>query len=82
MEIKFDDQALRPLIETVVDQVLERVGKSDQRIGYSEHEAAKLLGMNSHQLRDRRLEGAIRGKKIGKTFYYSPEVLRKFIEGK
>ena len=45
--------------------------KSNQRIGYTEAEASKLLGVPSHVLRDARRRGEIRARKIGKKWIYS-----------
>lgn len=79
MRIEIDHESLRPLIESIITETMERCGKDGERIAYSEVEAAELLGMASHQLRDRRLEGAIKAKKIGKSYFYTRQALKKFV---
>lgn len=59
-----DPEALRPLVEQVVRVAIERLeavkGDLDpDRLAYSEPEAAALLGLNTHQLRDERGRGRI-----------------------
>ena len=51
--------ALRPLIQTVVSETLAAVEQDRQRIpadrlAFTEAEAAAMLGLNVHQLRDER----------------------------
>lgn len=49
------------------------------RIGYPEPEAAALLGIAKHVLRDARLRGEVRAKRIGKAYVYSHDALRTFL---
>ena len=61
--ISFDEDELRPLVRAVVAEALaelERLKKiHDGRLAYTEAEAASMLGLNQHQLRDLRLDGKI-----------------------
>jgi len=55
---------LEPLVEQVVRQVLVTVEQDraalTRKLAYSEPEAAALLSMQGHQLRDERLRGRIK----------------------
>ena len=80
MDLRIDPSELRPLVREVVEEVLSLVPQCDKmRLGWREDEAARLLGMAPHQLRDRRLEGRIRGTKLGRSWYYSRDELVKMI---
>ncbi len=66
-------EALRPLIAAVVVEVLDRIGRAEaalpERLAFGEAEAARLLSLHVHQLRDERLRGRIKasigpGRKI------------------
>jgi hypothetical protein len=74
---------LRPLIRAAVvatmDEIRESESKLVDRLGYPEAEAAALLGVERHTLRDCRLRGEIHGKKIGKRIVYSRDALVKFL---
>ena len=52
------------------------------RIGFPEAEAAELLGIPQHVLRDCRLRGEIFARKIGKRFVYSRQTLLDHLSGK
>jgi hypothetical protein len=77
-------EALRPLVQAIVAEVLQTLeddrAKLNGRLAYTEPEAAELLGMRQHQLRDLRLAGRIgftRGPKA--SAWYSREDLLKFM---
>lgn len=67
MKIAIDSEDLRPLVEQVVEATLKKLAENksalgaDDRMAFSEAEAARMLGMNSHQLRDERLRGRVTG---------------------
>ncbi len=81
-----DIDDLQPVIASVVDRVLERLAADSERLGdrlaYSELEAADLLGLPRHVLRDMRLRGQISAKKCGKQFRYSRQTLVDFLNDK
>lgn len=83
MNISFSETDLRPLVEVVVAATLERLGDERQRIGdrlaYSEPEAAALLSVRPHVLRDARLRGEIAGFRIGKGIRYERDELLRFL---
>jgi hypothetical protein len=72
---------LRPLVETVVSEMLTRFSPGD-RLAWPEAEAAALIGVKSHVLRDARLRGEITGAKLGRGWSYTRPDLLKFIESR
>ncbi len=88
MEVQFNADELRPLIEEVIEQVIQRreaqdakFGAMGERMAFSEAEAAALLGFagKPHVLRDCRLRGEISAKKVGKQYRYAYEDLQRFL---
>jgi Helix-turn-helix domain len=76
---------LRPLIveavRATVDQIQTDQAKLADRLGYPEPEAARLLGVARHVLRDCRLRGELKGRLVGKKIVYSRAELIRFLEG-
>lgn len=70
LSLQLDPAALRPIIEAVVAEVLVRLEErlaalgQDDRLCYSEEEAAGLLGLEPHVLRDERRRGRIGASQI------------------
>jgi hypothetical protein len=73
VHLQIDPEALRPLITVVVELTLARLDEvraaMPDKLAFGEAEAARLLSLNSHQLRDERLRGRVEasvgpGKKI------------------
>ena len=81
MQFQFDNNELRPLIENVVEMTLAHVeaNRRDSRLAYTESEAAALLGIPRHVLRDARLRGEIRAALVGKRLLYTTQSLRQFL---
>lgn len=81
MKITLDDE-LRPLIEQVVTETLNRFeaerAKLRGRLDYTEAEAAALMGVERHVLRDARLRGEIEGSRVGKQTVYTPDEINRF----
>jgi hypothetical protein len=75
-------EALRPLIRTIAAEVASELQNASaalpERMCYSEPEAARLLGLQPHQLRDERLRGRLVGSRIvgGRIRYERAELLR------
>jgi hypothetical protein len=83
LELQPDD--LAPIVRAVVAEVTRQQAESDAklgdgRIGYTEAEAAAALGLPAHRLRDCRLRGEITARRIGKSYVYSRDALRRFLE--
>ena len=74
---------LRPVIAAAVRATLEEIRSDEQklngRLGFPEAEAASLLGLERHVLRDCRLRGEIAARKCGKKMVYSRETLIRFL---
>jgi hypothetical protein len=84
--LSLDAELLRPLIAEVVAQTLAALdadrAKLGDRLAYSEAEAARLLGLAQHQLRDERLRGRIAASKIvgGRVAYQREDLQRYLLE--
>jgi hypothetical protein len=81
-----DISDLRPLLVAVVNETVERIrideAKLNGRLGFTESEAAAAIGVAKHVLRDARLRGEVRGRKVGKSFVYSKAELLRYLEPK
>jgi hypothetical protein len=68
INLQLDPDVLKPLIEQLAVELLARLeterAKLEGRIAYSEAEAARLLGLERHQLRDERLRDRIKASQI------------------
>jgi hypothetical protein len=84
MKIVIDEDKLLPVIQQVVDETIKRLerdrGRVGDRIGFPEGEAAALLGVPRHVLRDARLRGEIVAGKLGRRIVYSGEQLLELLE--
>jgi hypothetical protein len=78
-----DIRDLEPVIRAAVVAVLDELRANDamlgDRLGYPEAEAAALLGIARHVLRDARLRGEINARTVGRKILYSREALLKFL---
>lgn len=83
MQVNFDQSDLRLLVEQVIDAVLAELETDEQRLGsklaFTEPEAAALLSLKPHQLRDCRLRGELSGSKVGKRILYERRELLEFL---
>lgn len=80
MTLTFDDDTLRALVKPIVEEVAQALAQreADPTITLSEAQAAKRLGMNSTQLRDRRLNGEIVGTRLGNRWFYQLSELHDY----
>ena len=80
-----DVRDLQPIIAAAVRATLAEVEteqfKLNGRLAYPEPEAAALLGVERHVLRDCRLRGEIEARKVGAKIVYSRESLLRFLNG-
>jgi hypothetical protein len=80
-----DPAALQPIIEAVVAETIQRVEERraalpDARLAYSEEEAARLLGLEPHVLRDERRRKRITASQIvGRRIRYTREDLVSYL---
>jgi hypothetical protein len=84
LSLNVDPEALRPLIAAVVAETLAQFKDAEARLPeklcYSESEAARLLGLNSWQLRDERRRGRIAASAIvGKRIRYARQDLIAYL---
>jgi hypothetical protein len=82
--LTIDSEALRPLIAEVVRETVAVLDADRARLGerlaFSEPEAAALLGLQTHQLRDERLRGRIKASVgPGRRVLYSREDLLAYL---
>jgi hypothetical protein len=86
--VKLDAEVLRPLVEAVVAEALRQLEADRHRLdgevlAYSEVDAAKLLGLEEHQLRDERRRGRIGASQIvGRRIRYARSDLLTYLEGR
>lgn len=84
MKLSFDDGDLRPLVEQLVAEAVRRLeinrDQLDGRLAFHEAEAAALLGLQRHVLRDARLRGEVMASRIGKRVVYTREELLRLLE--
>ena len=88
----FDVQAsgylLKPIKREILRETLSRVGnvnkvqraKFNGKLAYHEPEAAALIGITSHALRDARLRGEVQASRAGARIVYEKTELLNFLE--
>ena len=86
MKIFIEPADLRPIIELVVTETLARVDDDrpgDDRLAYTEAEAATMVGLDIHVLREQRRLGRIKccKAKPGRRILYTPSAIRAFLDG-
>jgi len=80
-----DQAALREFVASVVSETVAKLqadqSAAGETLAIDEAEAARLLGMKRHQLRDERLKGRIRASRVcgGKRILYSRDDLREYL---
>jgi Helix-turn-helix domain len=84
MQITLSPDDLEPLVERVVERVLARIESQREAIGnklaFDEAEAAGLLGLEPHVLRDERRRGRIVASRIvGRRIRYERASLLKYL---
>jgi hypothetical protein len=82
--VTLDAEALRPLIQQIVQEVMQAGATQpsalpSDRLAFPEREAARMLGVERHVLRDARLRGELTGRLCGKKILYSRDALLQFI---
>ena len=75
MELVVNPEEMRTIIREVVAEVLTALDWPTGRVALDESEAAIACGVGRHVLRDLRLAGRIKGRKLGKKVVYSREDL-------
>lgn len=82
MNISLSTDDLGPLLSQIVQATLERLeldkASMGDQLAFSESHAARLLGLNPHQLRDERIRGRISSTKVvgGQIRYCRADLLQ------
>jgi hypothetical protein len=84
LPIALDPEQLKPLLERVADEAIARYvaaqAQLNSKLAYSEGEAARLLGLKPHQLRDARRADTIECSQItGRRIRYTQEDLLEYL---
>jgi hypothetical protein len=84
LNLNFNAEDFGPLVEAIVTKVLAKIETAQDRMGdklaYDEPEAARLLDLKTHQLRDARLRGDIVASKItGRRIRYAKQDLLNYL---
>ncbi len=82
MNLVFDPTTLRELVRPIAEEIAAAIGSrtsDDDRLAYTEAEAAKLLGIATHQLRDARLRGEIVSTRLGGRIGYERTELLSYL---
>ena len=84
VRIQFDREDLQPLVALAVTEALDRLeaerAKFNGRLAFTEPEAAVLLGVKPHVLRDCRRRGELPGAKVGSKIVYTRADLLDFLD--
>ena len=84
MNLEIPESDLQSLVEVVVRQTIEQLRSGDllageSRLAVLETEAASMIGVKAHSLRDARLRGEITATKIGGRIGYEITELRAYL---
>jgi hypothetical protein len=84
LRIEFDRDELRPLVHMAVVEALDRMeedrARFQGRLAFTEPEAAALLGVRPHVLRDCRRRGELQASKVGSKIVYTRADLLEFLD--
>ena len=79
MKLEFPAEEIRPLIETIVLEVMARLDMADDRLAFDEIEAAAMLGVTKTTLRDERLRGRVNASLVGRKVRYTQQDLLEYL---
>jgi hypothetical protein len=68
-------------VRATLHEIQAEDAKFGNQLGYTEPQAAALLGVAAHVLRDCRLRGEISARKVGCRYVYSRDSLLRFLSG-
>ncbi len=85
MQFVFDPAELAPIIAATVAETMARIRADEaelgERLAFSEQEAARLLDIEPHVLRDARLRGCISASRItGRRIRYARTDLLEYLQ--
>jgi hypothetical protein len=81
MRLQFDQDELRDLVREVVAEVVTAIDWPAGRLALDEAEAAQACGVARHVLRDLRLRGKTKGRKLGRKIVYTRDDLLAVLTG-
>ena len=79
MELRIHANELQDALDNAVADALGDHFDLDRPLAVNEATAARLLGVNTHQLRDLRLKGDVQPRKAGRSYLYSKACLLAFL---
>ena len=79
MDLRIDTDELKPLIEAVAAELLRRFPPLEDRLAYSQDEAAALLGIAGTSLGDERRRGRVDASLVGRRIRYTREDLLTYL---
>ncbi len=88
LSLLLNSEALKPLIRQIVEEVVaaleeDRSKFDGELLAFSEEKAARLLGLESHVLRDERRRGRIQASSIvGRRIRYTRADLMNYLQGR
>jgi excisionase family DNA binding protein len=80
MHFTIERDEIRGLVKEVVRETLATIDWPAHRLTLSEQEAAEACGVGRHVLRDLRLRGKIRARRLGRKVVYSRTDLLEALE--
>jgi excisionase family DNA binding protein len=79
VQLAFDPADLRPIVETVVAQLGDRLVPDDGRIAYSTAEVANMLGVTPTTIRDARLRGELEAARVGRKCRFTRQQIMDYL---
>ena len=79
MHLNLNPEELKPIVQAVVAQLHELLEDNDDRIAFSEEEAAAMLGVPATTLRDERLRGRVKGSNVGRKIRYTRQQILDYL---
>ena len=76
------EPVIRAAVMVVINELKAKETTLGDRLAFTEAEAATMLGVRRHVLRDCRLRGEISGRLVGKKILYSRASLLRFVSDK
>jgi len=81
MHLTLHEEDIQNLVREIVSQTLSSIDWPVGRVALTELEAAQAVGVARHVLRDLRLRGQIRARRLGKRIVYTRNDLLNALDG-
>jgi hypothetical protein len=79
MRLDLDPEELKPIVQAVVAQLHDLFDDDDDRLAFSEKEAAAMLGVPDTTLRDDRYLGRAKASLVGRKIRYTRQQLLDYL---